>query len=81
ANLLDGAFHNAPSCRDLCGGVASNRDLYLVKEPHQYWGAATGFDGRVHGNSGALHVTPKDFQQALIGSFANMTAMPQRHVP
>ncbi|CAE7776243.1 wxcX [Symbiodinium necroappetens] len=81
AELLDGAFHHAPSCRDLCGGVASDRDLYLVKEQHQYWGAATGFDGRVHGNSGALHVTPKTFQQALVGSFANMTAMPQRHVP
>mmetsp|Transcript_55437 Transcript_55437/g.104090 ORF Transcript_55437/g.104090 Transcript_55437/m.104090 type:complete len:685 (-) Transcript_55437:105-2159(-) len=81
ANLLDGAFHLAPSCRELCGGVASNRDLYLVKEPHQYWGAATGFDGRVHGTSGALHITPKDFQGALVESFANMTSMAQRHLP
>ena len=25
--------------------------------------------------------TLQDFQHALVGSFANMTAMPQRHVP
>ena len=81
AELLDGAFHNSANCRDLCGGVASNRDLFLVKEPHQYWGATTGFDGRVHGNGGAMKVTPKDFQHALVQSFANMTAMPQRHLP